>query len=77
MSLDDDIKALEEKYGIKLTPDTGHGPHHRTIVNKIPILNTKTGFFLTLECGHMSQSFGNLEHARGKVYCAACAAEAQ
>jgi hypothetical protein len=77
MSLEDDLKLLQEKYGITFGPDTGHGPYHRAFVNVVPIPDTKAGKILTLECGHMVQAFGDLRHANGKVLCAYCQKEAE
>ena len=64
--------------GAYLEPDDEPrtSPFHQTIVGTRPIPNTRTGHFVTLACGHEVMTFGKLEHARGRVLCTACRAQA-
>jgi hypothetical protein len=62
---------------IVFEPDFGVGPFHRKVVETRPIPNTRTGSINRLECGHVTQSFGDMEHARREsgemmVLCMAC-----
>lgn len=70
---DDPIKKLRDM-GINLEPDLEprHTPWHKRIVNAVPIPNTKTGNVCYLECGHVVQTYGNLENAQGRVLCTQC-----
>jgi hypothetical protein len=61
-------------HGAYLEPEEGprDTPFHKRIVATERIPNTKVGHMLTLECGHRSMAFGNLEHAAGVVLCMQC-----
>jgi hypothetical protein len=61
-------------HGAYLEPDEGprNSPWHRRILSADPIPNTRSGQWLTLECGHRSMAFGNLAHAEGRVMCLQC-----
>lgn len=45
---------------------------HKRITHIHPIPNTRAGNDLILECGHRVQSFGDLRHAEGRVFCTQC-----
>jgi hypothetical protein len=61
-------------HGAYLEPDEEPrtSPFHKRIVKTRPIAGTRSGNWLALECGHIVQSFGRLEHAHGVVLCAWC-----
>lgn len=59
------------RMGITMEPDVP-GPYHREIAYSTDVPNTKTGQRHTLTCGHRVMTFGNVAHARGKLFCAAC-----
>lgn len=75
MALEDDLKDLEEKYGITFSPDKGRGLYHRSIVNIVPIAGTRSGNHCVLECGHIVQTFGDIRHSGGMVLCQQCKAD--
>lgn len=64
---------------IKIEPDHGNpNPFRRKIRHTTPIPNTRSGKVVTLECGHVVQTFGRLELAPDDgVICTACRDEAQ
>jgi hypothetical protein len=45
--------------------------HHR-IVRVEKIRNTQSGNYVTLECGHTVQAFGDLSQAAGIILCLKC-----
>lgn len=50
----------------------------RAITAQVAIPNSRSGLSLTLECGHMVQSYGslsNLDELGGKVLCTQCMME--
>lgn len=49
-----------------------NGPHHKQIVATRPMPKTQTGKYITLECGHILMSFGDLSHTGGRVLCLEC-----
>jgi len=55
-------------------PDEGprNTRHHKRIVSAAPIPGTRSGKTVTLECGHVVRTFGDLAHAGGVVLCTAC-----
>ena len=61
-------------HGAYLEPDEEprNSPFHVRIVKIERIPNTRSGNNLVLECGHRVQSFGNLAHANGVVFCTQC-----
>jgi hypothetical protein len=60
--------------GSYLEPDEGsrNTEFHMRIVAIEPVPNTRSGNYLTLECGHRTMAFGDLKHAGGVVLCSAC-----
>jgi len=47
-------------------------PFHKRMVRWKPIPNTRSGRIVELECGHVVQTFGNLNHAHGVLLCNQC-----
>jgi hypothetical protein len=45
---------------------------HKKIISMRPILGTRTGHRVVLECGHVCQTFGRLDHAQGVILCTEC-----
>lgn len=53
-------------------PEPRNSPWHKRILRVEKMPNTKTGNYLTLECGHGVTAFGKLEYADGVVLCTKC-----
>jgi len=47
---------------------------YKRILKVTPLPDTKTGNWLSLECGHSVMSFGNLDYLQGVVLCVKCLA---
>lgn len=61
-------------FSIEPDPLPRRGPWHKKIKAIHPIRDTRTGNQLTLECGHVVQSFGDLNRSdsEGLVLCTQC-----
>lgn len=60
-------------HGAYLEPDEGgNNQFRKRIVSTTPIPNTRTGHWCNLECGHRVMTYGNLDHAKGRVLCTQC-----
>ena len=57
-------------------PDERSTPFHKRIIEFKPIPNTRTGNYVKLECGHVVQTFGGLQHAGGVLLCQECRTQA-
>ena len=60
--------------GAYLEPDEGprDTPFHQRIMMIRNIPNTRSGHHLRLECGHEVQTFGDLAHCGGVIFCTQC-----
>jgi len=60
--------------GSYLEPDDGprNTKYHMKIIRVERIPNTRSGNNVALECGHGVQTFGDLTHAGGVLFCTKC-----
>ena len=56
-------------------PSERHATYHRGIASVRPILGTKRGHFLRLDCGHEVITFCDLALLDGRACCTVCRAE--
>lgn len=64
--------APRNGFSIEPDPEPRNSPLHKRIVEIAPIPGTRSGQVLTLECGHVVQCFGNIEHLHGLALCQEC-----
>lgn len=68
------MKIALDSGGSYLEPDDGprNTRYHMGILHAEPIPNTRSGNRVTLACGHVVQTFGNLTYSGGRILCTKC-----